>query len=94
VGAKLMKKDFRTNLDITLSSEAVMRIENPDMTVEQAIEILKNLGHQILSVNDRDIKVLEKKEPLEEEVYVCEKCGAYSKNAEKVLKHESACNKG
>lgn len=89
-----MIKELRTNVDATIQAQAVMKIANPSLSVDDAVSQLEMLGNTILYVDKekREIKVLDTTEYLTEEVWVCEKCYAYSRDENKIIEHEVNCN--
>lgn len=92
-----MIKTYRTNVDTCIEAKAVMRLENPDLTMDEAIAKLEALGNQIIERDDenRSVTVLDTKQFMTEVVYECEKgCGAYSRHEQKIIDHEKECQHG
>jgi len=70
-----------------------MHIDNPDLSIEEAVNILGSQGNEILKVEGRNITVLNTKTHPTEAVWVCDYCPTYSKSREKVELHEKECCK-
>jgi hypothetical protein len=88
-----MKIEKRTNTDVKIEGVADLFLENPSMTMEEAIKNIKSLGNQIIEVDEKQkrIRILDTNLYLEEEVWVCDYCKAYSRSREKIEKHEAIC---
>lgn len=88
-----MLKKLRTNIDFKVEMTNVFRIENPDISMDEAEQQLISLGNTIFERDDkaRTFKVADTEQYLEEEVWVCDYCSAYSKNKEKIIEHEKIC---
>lgn len=80
--------------------EAWMEIANPDLSVEDAVTKLREMGNEILEVDHegRRVKVMHVKpdhqsHDIEMDVWVCDFCGAHSRFYEVAHAHEQSCEK-
>lgn len=83
------------NLDITIDGDAWLNLENPDMTMEQALEEVKAMGNTVYAIDyeKRRFKVADvPPTPATIDVWFCDYCPTYSKYREKVEDHEKVCN--
>lgn len=66
-----------------------MNIANPSLSVSEAVEKLKALGNEVIEVDkkNRRVKVLQL-DSHDDERWVCDFCGAYSRDYGVIAKHE------
>lgn len=85
-----MKLVKRVDLGTTVETQAWIKVENPDLTMEAAVIKLEELGNSIIEVKEetREILVVDSINNPEEEVWACDYCGAYSRHYEVVEDHE------
>lgn len=88
-----MEQTHRTNADATIRGEAIMCLENPDMSMDEGEAELVAAGNVILERDDdaRTFKVLDAELCVEELVWVCDHCDAYSRSEDKIKRHEATC---
>ena len=84
-----MKTVHKTKATGLIEGEAWMQVSNPELTMEDAVLKLEQLGNEILEVDEinRRIKVMD--ETVETGiVYRCDFCYAYSKHLNVISEHE------
>jgi hypothetical protein len=88
-----MINSIRNNVDTQLKLEAWLHINDPSMSIEEAVRRAEAAGNTVLEVDreNRKLKALETHMPVTEDVWVCEHCGAYSRNKAKIDEHELTC---
>lgn len=93
--------------DTTITVEATvwMEVDNPDLTMEEAAESLREMGNEVLEVDEenRRVKVLDQKQegPVEDilpegsYIYECETCCAFRHHKRNIVEsHEFLCEHG
>lgn len=67
--------------------EVWANLENPDLTMEQAVAKLEALGNEVVEVDEKNRRI-KLRHVENDERWVCDYCGAYSIDYEVIAKHE------
>lgn len=94
-----MKTERRVNLGVKIEGDAWLTLANPTKTIAQAVADFKaspqGQAATILEVDESTNRVRlffdNSKAAVWEEVYVCDKCGAYSRVEAITVEHEASC---
>ncbi len=91
-----MIKTVKANLDVVVEASATLKLESPDISMDDAQSTLEKLGNEILERDDeaRTFVVLNTKDHPMDEVWCCDYCDAYSKSEQVIINHEKECQYG